>query len=436
MKEKLDLNLKEQTNNNKFDNTPSYNEKEIKNYRKRFVKHLAQTVPGEKEMIVVEAKECALKTAEGLPYLDMISGIAVANVGHSHPAVVDAVKKQMDKFAHVNVYGRFTLTPQVEIAERLASVSPGDLDVSFLTSTGTEANEGALKLARKYTGRPGFVAFERSFHGRTFGSLSVSWRKEWREPFEPLLEKVSFVPFDDLKASDKAIGDDIAAVIVEPIQGEGGVRIPSDEFLPGLRKLCDERGVLLICDEVQGAMGRAGYWFSCQHWNVVPDIITLAKSLGAGLPLGAILSTQKIFSTFLDPPLSHLTTFGGNPVSCAAAIAAFDIIKKENLLEKAKELGKYLNERLYSAQKEFPDFISEIRGIGLWYAFDVTPVNLTLPLVKEMENRGVIVGSMLNSDGTIRIAPPLVIRPAEIDAFIGVLKASLRELKKKDRGIH
>jgi len=280
------------------------------------------------------------------------------------------------------------------------------------------------------------VAFERSFHGRTFGSLSVSWRKEWREPFEPLLEKVSFVPFDDLKAADKAIGDEIAAVIVEPVQGEGGVRIPSDDFLPGLRKLCDERGVLLICDEVQGAMGRAGYWFSCQHWNVVPDIITLAKSLGAGLPLGAILSTQKIFSTFLDPPLSHLTTFGGNPISCAAAIAAFDIIKKDNLLEKAKELGKYLKERLYSAQKEFPDFISEIRGIGLWYAFDVTPVNLTLPLVKEMENRGVIVGSMLNSDGTIRIAPPLVIRPAEIDAFIGVLKASLRELKNKDRDKH
>ena len=417
----------------KFDNRPVYDEKEIENYKKKFVKHLAQTVPGEKEMIVVEAKDCAIKTAEGLPCLDMISGIAVANVGHSHPKVVDAVKTQMEKFAHVNVYGRFTLTPQVEIAERLASVSPGDLDVSFLTSTGTEANEGALKLARKYTGRPGFVAFERSFHGRTFGSLSVSWRKEWREPFEPLLEKVSFVPFNDLKAADQAIGKDTAAVIIEPVQGEGGVRIPSDNFLPGLRKVCDERGVLMICDEVQGAMGRAGQWFSCQNWDIIPDIITLAKSFGGGLPLGAILSTEKIFSTFLDPPLSHLTTFGGNPVSCAAAIAAFDIIKEDDLINKSKELGSYLNERLHSAKSEFPDMISEIRGIGLWYAFDINPKKITMPLVNEMQSRGVIVGSMLNSEGTIRIAPPLTIRPAEIDAFIGVLKASLRIIKRKHK---
>ena len=417
----------------KFDNRPVYDEKEIENYKKKFVKHLAQTVPGEKEMIVVEAKDCAIKTAERLPCLDMISGIAVANVGHSHPKVVDAVKNQMEKFAHVNVYGRFTLTPQVEIAERLASVSPGDLDMTFLTSTGTEANEGALKLARKYTGRPGFVAFERSFHGRTFGSLSVSWRKEWREPFEPLLEKVSFVPFNNLKAADHAIGEDTAAVILEPVQGEGGVRIPSDNFLPGLRKICDERGVLMICDEVQGAMGRAGQWFSCQNWDIIPDIITLAKSFGGGLPLGAILSTEKIFSTFLDPPLSHLTTFGGNPVSCAAAIAAFDIIKEDDLINKSKELGSYLNERLHSAKSEFPDIITEIRGIGLWYAFDVNPKKITMPLVNEMQSRGVIVGSMLNSEGTIRIAPPLTIRPAEIDAFIGVLKASLRIIKRKHK---
>ncbi len=424
--------MSEGTKNNRFDNKPVYNDGEIADYRQRFLKHLSQTVPGEKEMIVVEAKGCAIKTAEGLPCLDMISGIAVANVGHSHPEVVDAVQKQMEKFAHVNVYGRFTLTPQVEIAERLSSVSPGNLDVAFLTSSGTEANEGALKLARKYTGRPGFVAFERSFHGRTFGSLSVSWRKEWRVPFEPLLEKVTFVPFDDLNGAKNAIGDETAAVIVEPIQGEGGVRIPNDDFLPGLRKLCDERGALLICDEVQGAMGRAGYWYSCQHWDVTPDIITLAKSLGGGLPLGAILSTEKIFSTFLDPPLSHLTTFGGNPVSCAAAIAAFDVIQKEGLIDQTKELGNYLKERLSSAQREFPDSISEIRGIGLWYAIDLSPESITLPLVQEMQNRGVIVGSMLNSDGTIRIAPPLIIRPAEIDTFIGVLKASLRTLKNQN----
>ena len=237
----------------------------------------------------------------------------------------------------------------------------------------------------------------------------------------------------DLKAADQAIGKDTAAVIIEPVQGEGGVRIPSDNFLPGLRKVCDERGVLMICDEVQGAMGRAGQWFSCQNWDIIPDIITLAKSFGGGLPLGAILSTEKIFSTFLDPPLSHLTTFGGNPVSCAAAIAAFDIIKEDDLINKSKELGSYLNERLHSAKSEFPDMISEIRGIGLWYAFDINPKKITMPLVNEMQSRGVIVGSMLNSEGTIRIAPPLTIRPAEIDAFIGVLKASLRIIKRKHK---
>ena len=183
--------------------------------------------------------------------------------------------------------------------------------------------------------------------------------------------------------------------------------------------------------EVQGAMGRAGQWFSCQNWDVIPDIITLAKSFGGGLPLGAILSTKDIFSTFLDPPLSHLTTFGGNPVSCAAAIAAFDIIREDDLINKSKELGSYLNERLHSAKLEFPEMITEIRGIGLWYAIDVSPKKITMPLVNEMQSRGVIVGSMLNSEGTIRIAPPLTIRPAEIDAFIGVLKISLRTMKRK-----
>jgi acetylornithine/succinyldiaminopimelate/putrescine aminotransferase len=382
-------------------------------------------MPGEKELVVTEAKGSTLKTADGRLFLDMISGIAVANVGHSHPRVVQAVQEQMARYAHVNVYGRFTLPPQVEIAERLASVAPEGLDVAFLVSTGTEATEGALKLARKYTGRPGFIAFERSFHGRTFGSLSVSWRESWRRPFEPLLQPVTFVPFDDLSAVEAAIGDETAAVIVEPVQGEAGVRIPSDGFLPGLRRLCDENGALLICDEVQGAMGRSGHWFSCQHWGVTPDVITVAKAFGGGLPLGAFLSTSEIFSTFLDPPLSHLTTFGGNPVACAAAIAAFDVIDEEGLVERANEMGEYLRQRLESVQQQFPSSLAAIRGIGLWFAIDLAPHEIAQPVVEEMQDRGVIVGSMLNSEGTIRIAPPLTVTHAEIDVLIGVLRHSL-----------
>ena len=397
-------------------------------YRTDFVAHLCQTVPGIKETVIVDAAGCSLKTAEGRILLDMISGIAVSNVGHCHPVVVEAIKSQLDRFAHVDVYGRFTLPPQVEIARRLASVTPGNLDVAFLTSTGTEATEGALKLARKYTGRPGFVAFERSFHGRTFGSLSVTWKEEWRKPFEPLLGPVRFVPFDDLDAAALAIDDDIAAVIVEPIQGEGGVRIPSDNFLPGLRELCTDRGALLVCDEVQGAMGRSGHWFSCQNWDVTPDVITIAKAFGGGLPLGAFISTEDIFSTFLDPPLSHLTTFGGNPVSCAAAVAAFDVIQENGLVKRATEMGEYLRDGLRSVQRSHPGTLVGLRGIGLWCAFDVDPAHLAQPLVDDMARRGVVVGSMLNSAGTVRVAPPLVIEHTEIDRFIDVLGTSMASL--------
>jgi acetylornithine/succinyldiaminopimelate/putrescine aminotransferase len=366
--------------------------------------------------------------ADGASYLDMISGIAVSNVGHSHPEVVAAVEHQMRQYAHVNVYGRFVLPPQVEIAERLTRVAPGDLDVAFLTSTGTEANEGALKLARKYTGRPGYVAFEGSFHGRTYGSLSVSWRKRYREPFQPLLEQVTFVPFDDLEAAAAAIGHDTAGVIVEPVQGEAGVRVPSDGFLPGLSEICRERGALLIVDEVQGAMGRSGRWYACQEWGVTPDVITVAKAVGGGLPLGAFISTEEIFSTFLDPPLSHLTTFGGNPVSCAAAVAAFDIIERNGLVERAVEMGEYLSAGLRRLMDRH-EIMVDVRGLGLWWAFDVSPDDLAMPVVGALERRGVIVGSMLNADGTIRVAPPLIVTVTELDELIGSLDEALTEVE-------
>lgn len=408
-----------------LDNRPAMTGEEADGFRADFVEHLCQTVPGIKETVIVDAAGCSLKTAEGRILLDMISGIAVSNVGHCHPAVVEAVRRQAGRFAHVDVYGRFTLPPQVEIARRLASVTPDGLDKAFLTSTGTEATEGALKLARKYTGRPGFTAFEQSFHGRTFGALSVTWKEEWRKPFEPLLGPVRFAPFDDLDAAAEAVGEDTAAVIVEPIQGEGGVRVPSEDFLPGLRELCTERGALLICDEVQGGMGRSGRWFSCQNWGVTPDIITVAKAFGGGLPLGAFISTEEIFATFLDPPLSHLTTFGGNPVSCAAAAAAFDVIQSEGLVERSRELGRYLRAGLREAAQRHPGAVAEVRGAGLWCAFDVTPPELAQPLVEEMLHRGVVAGSMLNSAGTIRVAPPLVIERTEIDRFLAVLASSL-----------
>ncbi len=413
---------------NRLEPGPTMEPDELEAYKDRFSQSLSQTVPGRKELVVAQAKDCTIKTADGRLYLDFISGISVANVGHSHPAVVDAVKKQIENYAHVNVYGRFVLPIQVEIAERLASVAPGELGTAFLTSTGTEAVEGALKLARKYTGRSRFVAFERGFHGRTFGSLSVSWRPEYRAPFEPLLEGVDFVPFGDLDAVKRVVSDETAAVIVEPIQGEGGVRVPPDDFLPGLRELCTQTGALLIADEIQGAMGRAGRWFSFELWDVVPDIVAVAKSFGGGLPLGAFLSTRDIFDTFLDPPLSHLTTFGGNPVACAAAVAAFDVIEREGLVAAAESKGADLKRRLEIMKEHFPGVITDVRGRGLWLAIDLPP-ELTMPVVKEMESRGVLVGSLLNSEGTLRIAPPLIVTESEMDVFVGVLRASLSAAK-------
>jgi acetylornithine/succinyldiaminopimelate/putrescine aminotransferase len=398
---------------------------EIESYRDRFVRHLSQTVPGRKEFVVAEARGCTVTTADGRSYLDMTSGIGVANVGHCHPRVVEAIQAQAARYAHVNVYGRFVVPEQVELVERLTGAAGAGFDMAYLTSSGAESTECAMKLARKHTGRPKFVAFERAYHGRTLGALSVSWREEWRAPFEPLLDEVMFVPYDSLTAAAAAVDDRTAAVIVEPIQGEGGIRVPSEDFLPGLRELCDATGALLIVDEVQGGMGRSGRWFAHQHTDVRPDIITMAKAVGGGLPLGAVLASAELFATFVDPPLSHLTTMGGNPVACAAGIAAFDVIA-DGLLDRVVEAGEYLRTGLAALCDEFAGLLVDVRGRGLWCAIELS-VDAN-PVVARMQQLGVLVGSVLNQSGTVRIMPPLVISDAEIDTFVGVLRTVLGEV--------
>jgi len=404
--------------------SPPLAPEQIESYKDRFVAHLSQTVPGRKEFMVERAEGCTITAADGRTYLDMTSGIGVANVGHSHPQVVEAIKGQADRYAHVNVYGRFVVPEQVELVERLTSVAGDGFEVAYLTSTGAESNECALKLARKYTGRPKFVAFERSYHGRTFGALSVSWREEWRTPFEPLLPEVAFAPYNDLAAARAVIDETTAAVIVEAIQGEGGIRVPDDDFLPGLRARCDEVGALLIIDEVQGGMGRSGEWFAHQNWDVRPDIITMAKAVGGGLPLGAVLSSAEIFSTFVDPPLSHLTTMGGNPMACAAGIAAFDVLA-DGVLAHTRATGEYLRERLWALAEEF-DVLVDVRGKGLWCAIELS-VDAN-PVVARIQELGVLVGSVLNQSGTVRIMPPLVITTEQIDQFLAVLRTALAEV--------
>lgn len=389
-----------------------------------FRRHVCQTSDAPLGLEVVRAAGSWVYTADGQAYLDFLAGICVNNVGHAHPAVVAAVQAQAEKYLHAMVYGEYVLEPQVEYAARLAEVAPGDLSVVYFTNSGTEANEGALKLAKKYTGRRRLVAFEGGYHGDTHGSLSVTGREVYRRPFEPLLPEVAFLPFDCLKAL-KAIDETVAGVIVEPIQGEGGIRVPSDDFLPALRRRCDQVGALLILDEVQTGFGRTGKLFACEHWGVVPDVLVLAKALGGGMPLGAFLSRPEIMRTLReDPPLSHVTTFGGHPVCCAAGLASLQVILEESLPARAAKLGSLLQAELEKMGRELGG-VREVRGKGLHLGLELTHADLTARFVQHALKQGIIVGWTLHSDMVVRLAPPLTLTEEELEQGLTRLRAAL-----------
>jgi predicted acetylornithine/succinylornithine family transaminase len=397
----------------------------IERYKAADRQYLCATSPRAKDIVVAESHNCTIYTADGREFLDMIAGIAVCNVGHCNPEVSAAIKEQVDKYLHTMVYGKFVVPPQVEVAELIAQITPAKLTTTFFTNSGTEAIEGALKLARKYTGRTRFITMERGFHGRTFGSLSVTWREVYRKPFEPLLPDVRFIPYNDLDAARAAITDEVAAVILEPIQGEGGVRIPSDDYLPGLRELCDQSGVLMILDEVQTGFGRTGEWFGCDLWGVTPDILCMAKAMGGGLPLGGFISRAEVMATFSNPPLSHLTTFGGNAVSCAAARAAIRFMQRENLPAKARERGKQFMDGLRDVQSRH-HLITDVRGRGLLIGVELADAQVTAQFDAEAYQRGVILGaSTINNETVVRLAPPLVITEPEVDHALQVIEDSI-----------
>jgi acetylornithine/succinyldiaminopimelate/putrescine aminotransferase len=265
-----------------------------------------------------------------------------------------------------------------------------------------------------------------AFHGRTFGALSVSWRDIYRKPFEPLLPDVTFIPFDDLTAAEAAIDGQTAAVIVEPIQGEGGVRVPSAAFLPGLRDLCDRHGVFLILDEVQTGFGRTGRLFACNHWEVAPDILVMAKALGGGMPLGGFISRPEVMETFIEPPLSHLTTFGGHPLSCAAALASLKVILRDGLVERAADTGQRLQTSLRELQQK-NRLIAAVRGQGLLIGLELTDPNLTRTFVERASSLGLILGWTIYSGTTVRLAPPLVISDSEIEQGLSIIEQALDE---------
>jgi len=392
----------------------------------RFASHLAWTSDHPLALPVDRAEGPFLVLADGRRIVDLVSGIAVSSLGHRHPRVLEAIRRQLDRHLHVMVYGEMVIEPQVELAHRLAALLPDPLSRVYFTMTGTEANEGALKLAKKHTGRRRLVAFERSYHGDTHGSLSVTGRSVYREPFEPLLPDVTFLPFGDPEALG-AIDESVACVITEPIQGEGGVRVPGTEWMQALRRRCTETGALLVLDEVQTGFGRTGTLFAFEGFGIVPDILTVAKAFGGGMPLGAFVASDEVMASLRrDPPLSHVTTFGGHPVSCAAALATLAVLLEERLPERAIEVGDRVRAGL-----AHPGIV-EIRGRGAMLGMELTDPDLTARVVGRSLEGGVLLGWTLHSDTLVRIAPPLNIPwPVLDEALAVILRALDREVVER-----
>ncbi len=373
-----------------------------------FFRHIAQTSDSPIGLEISHAKGIYLYTTDGRRYTDFISGIAVSLLGHSHPKVVQAVQEQAAKHMHVMVYGEFIQKPQSDLAELLASQLPDSLQRIYFVNSGTEANEGALKLAKKHTGRTKLIAFRNSYHGDTHGSLSVTGRDVYRDPYLPLLPDVLFLDFNASEGFDQ-IDEKTACVILEPIQGEGGVIAADPSWLKALRARCTEVGALLIFDEIQSGFGRTGTLFVFQQYGVVPDILCMAKAMGGGLPLGAFASSDVIFEAFkYDPPLNHVTTFGGHPVSCAASHAALSVLLSENLMSRAAVIESTVRETLKHPA------IKEIRGKGAMLGIQLHTYEQTKRVVETCFERGILLGWTLHSNTLIRVAPPLVISDDEL----------------------
>ena len=380
-----------------------------------FLDHVAQTSDFPLALEIERARGSRLYLKDGRSLIDFISGIAVSALGHGHPKVIQAIKDQADRHLHVMVYGEMIQRSQIDFAQLLISQLPNSLESIYLTNSGTEANEGALKLAKKFTGRSKMVSFEDSYHGDTQGSLSVTGRQVYREPFEPLLPHVHFCKFNGEDCFD-VIDNETACVILEPIQGEGGVIPAQKEWLQRLVKHANDLGVLVIFDEIQTGFGRTGDLFAFQGFDVVPDILTIAKAAGGGLPLGGFIASRAILGSLKsDPPLSHVTTFGGHPLSCAAAYASLSAILEEDLLGRAK----IIEEGIRSALKH--DHILEIRGKGAMLGLQLSSPRITQQFVESCLESGLLLGWTLHSNTLVRIAPPLNILETDLAEALSLM---------------
>ncbi|MGB8965239.1 MAG: putrescine aminotransferase [Candidatus Cybelea sp.] len=375
----------------------------------------------------------------GREYLDCLGGFGIFNVGHRHPKVVKAVTDQLRRQP---LHSQDLLDPlRAMLAKALAMLTPDGLEYSFFCNSGTEAVEGALKLARAYNpAKQTIVGATKGFHGKSYGSLSASAKAEFRLPFGPMLPNIEHVPFNDLLAlrdmmtSCRAVGEDVGAVLLEPIQGEGGVNIPDDDYLPGVRALCDEFGALLILDEVQTGMGRTGKMFCCEHYRVAPDLMCLAKAFGGGVvPAGAVVGRREIFARLFDNPFLHTSTFGGNPLACAAALATINVLIEERLPERAAIVGQRMLDGIRKAVAGHEDLVVGVRGKGLLIALEFYDHATGYELAKRMLDRGVLVSGTLVNARVIRVEPPLTITEKEADYVCQALSESLPLCHPKSR---
>lgn len=364
-----------------------------------------------------EAYGCFIKDSNGTEFIDCLGGYGMFALGHRHPRVVAAVEKALHSMP---MCGKVLFNrPMADLAEALAAIAPGELQYSFFVNSGTEAVEGCLKFARLATKRTKFVAAKGAFHGKTMGSLTATGRELYRDPFKPLLGGFTHVEYGNSAELAEAVDEDTAAVILEPIQGEGGIILPPDGYLKTVEELCRAKGALFIADEVQTGIGRTGRWFGVDHEGVHPDLMAVAKALGGGVvPVGAIIGSQRAWEGLIEAPFLHTSTFGGNQLACAAGLAAIDVIKEEGLLQKAESAGNYLKTGLLKIAAEFPEVIKEVRGRGMMLGIELTREGAGGMLMSLMIIKHVIVAYTLNNPKVIRMEPPLIMDKAIIDRVL------------------
>lgn len=392
------------------------------NNRQLFLSHVAQTTDFPLLIEIEKAEGIYMYGPKGEKYIDLISGIGVSNVGHRHPKVLAAIQEQLDKYLHLMVYGEFVQTAQAQLAKALADTLPDPLDNVYLVNSGTEATEGALKLAKRYTGRREIISCINSYHGSSQGALSVGGNETLKRAYRPLLPGISHIHYGQVNDLKK-ITKDTAAVIIETIQGEAGIRVADADYFKALRKKCDETGTLLVLDEIQAGFGRTGKFWAFEHFDIVPDILLCAKGMGGGMPIGAFISSNEIMSAFKNNPiLGHMTTFGGHPVSAAASLATVRVLQEENLIGQVTEKADLIKSLLVHPK------IKEIRNKGLMMAVQFESFGVLKPIIDRAIELGVVTDWFLFCDDAMRIAPPLTITEEQIREACGVILEAINKV--------